>query len=49
VLVAGERRLIRVTDGKVASRRSTGGTPIALAVGPHAVWVATDRLLRFER
>jgi hypothetical protein len=48
-LLAGDRALVKVTDGVVQWRRSLPATPTALAVDGEHVWVGAGRLLRYER
>jgi hypothetical protein len=49
VLLAGDRALVKVTDGVVQWRRSLPAPPTALAVDGRHVWVGAGQLLRYER
>ena len=49
VLVAGDRELVKVTDGVVQWRRGLPAPPTALAVDARHVWVGAGQLLRYER
>ena len=49
VLVAGDRELVKVSDGVVQWRRGLPAPPTALAVDARHVWVGAGQLLRYER
>jgi hypothetical protein len=51
VAVGGERTLVHIHDGKIASRMNVGAVPSAVALDARYVWVSAgdSRLLRVTR